>query len=564
MLQELSITNFAIIEHLDIAFEAGMTVLTGETGAGKSIIIDAVGLLAGGRGSSEFIRTGADKAVLQGMFILPADGVTAQLLDEAGIDHADNTVILQREITKSGRNTCRINGMLVNTTTLKQIGETIVDIHGQNEHQELMQPEKHLGLLDEFAAAKIRKLKQQYQQQYDHYQQLNRELRQKNANEKEWAQRLDMLNFQVDEIAAAQVKVGEEAALIAERDRLDNYQMINQALQQSYTLLAAGEETTGAVDMVGTAMNALEPIANLDSAFNEITVNVKNAFYGLQDAAGQISNQLDLQEFDEGRLDEIEQRLDVLSQLKRKYGDSEQQILDYYQKIAAELAKMTDSEENSEDLAQRVTDAKDKLLKTGEALSDKRRTAAKVLQRQIHQELKDLYMDKAVFEVRFKPTKGQIYRSGLDSVEFYIQTNPGERMRPLAKIASGGELSRMMLALKTIFSESQGITSIIFDEVDTGVSGRVAQAIAEKINGIAHFSQVLCITHLPQVAAMSDHHYFIAKKITGKRTKTSVTKLDNAARVKELARMLAGTKVTKLSLEHAEELLQLADEEKDE
>ncbi|MCT3282969.1 DNA repair protein RecN [Lactiplantibacillus pentosus] len=564
MLQELSITNFAIIEHLDIAFEAGMTVLTGETGAGKSIIIDAVGLLAGGRGSSEFIRTGADKAVLQGMFILPADGVTAQLLDEAGIDHADNTVILQREITKSGRNTCRINGMLVNTTTLKQIGETIVDIHGQNEHQELMQPEKHLGLLDEFAAAKIRKLKQQYQQQYDHYQQLNRELRQKNANEKEWAQRLDMLNFQVDEIAAAQVKVGEEAALIAERDRLDNYQMINQALQQSYTLLAAGEETTGAVDMVGTAMNALEPIANLDSAFNEITVNVKNAFYGLQDAAGQISNQLDLQEFDEGRLDEIEQRLDVLSQLKRKYGDSEQQILDYYQKIAAELAKMTDSEENSEDLAQRVTDAKDKLLKTGEALSDKRRTAAKVLQRQIHQELKDLYMDKAIFEVRFKPTKGQIYRSGLDSVEFYIQTNPGERMRPLAKIASGGELSRMMLALKTIFSESQGITSIIFDEVDTGVSGRVAQAIAEKINGIAHFSQVLCITHLPQVAAMSDHHYFIAKKITGKRTKTSVTKLDNAARVKELARMLAGTKVTKLSLEHAEELLQLANEEKDE
>ncbi|RDG12761.1 DNA repair protein RecN [Lactiplantibacillus paraplantarum] len=563
MLQELSITNFTIIEHLDIAFEAGMTVLTGETGAGKSIIIDAVGLLAGGRGSSEFIRTGADKAILQGMFILPADGVTAQLLDEAGIEHADNTVILQRKITKSGRNTCRINGMLVNTTTLKQIGETIVDIHGQNEHQELMQPEKHLGLLDEFATTKIRKLKQRYHQQYDRYQQLNRELRQKNANEKEWAQRLDMLNFQVDEIAAAQVKVGEEASLIAERDRLDNYQMINQALQQSYTLLAAGEETTGAVDMVGTAMNALEPIANLDSAFNEITVNVKNAFYGLQDAAAQISNQLDLQEFDEGRLDEIEQRLDVLAQLKRKYGDSEQQILDYYQKIATELAKMTDSEENSEDLAQQVADLKQQLLATGASLSDKRRAAAKVLQRQIHQELKDLYMDKAIFEVRFKPTKGQIYRSGLDSVEFYIQTNPGERMRPLAKIASGGELSRMMLALKTIFSESQGITSIIFDEVDTGVSGRVAQAIAEKINGIAHFSQVLCITHLPQVAAMSDHHYFIAKKITGKRTKTSVTKLDNAARVQELARMLAGTKVTKLSLEHAEELLQLADEEKD-
>jgi len=562
VLQELSITNFAIIEHLDIAFENGMTVLTGETGAGKSIIIDAVGLLAGGRGSQEFIRTGADKAVLQGMFILPADGVTAQLLDEAGIDHADNTVILQREIAKSGRNTCRINGMLVNTTTLKRIGETIVDIHGQNEHQELMQPDKHLGLLDEFAASKIRKLKTKYRQQYEDYQQLNQELRQKNANEKEWAQRLDMLNFQVEEISAAQVRVGEEAELTAERDRLDNYQTINQALQQSYTLLADGEETPGAVDTVGTAMNALETIANLDPAFNEITVNVKNAFYALQDAAGQISNQLDLQEFDEGRLDEIEQRLDVLGQLKRKYGDSEQQVLDYYKKIAAELAKMTDSEENSEGLSQRVAEKKDALLATGRQLSDKRRTCAKTLQRQIHQELKDLYMDKAVFEVRFKPTKGQIFRSGLDSVEFYIQTNPGERMRPLAKIASGGELSRMMLALKTIFSESQGITSIIFDEVDTGVSGRVAQAIAEKISGIARFSQVLCITHLPQVAAMSDHHYFIAKKITGQRTKTSVTKMDQKSRVQELARMLAGTKVTKLSLEHAEELLRLAGEEK--
>lgn len=562
MLQELSITNFAIIEQLDIAFENGMTVLTGETGAGKSIIIDAVGLLAGGRGSQEFIRTGADKAVLQGMFILPADGVTAHMLDEAGIDHADNTVILQREIAKSGRNTCRINGMLVNTTTLKRIGETIVDIHGQNEHQELMQPEKHLGLLDEFAAHKIQKLKTTYTQQYEAYQQLSQELRQKNANEKEWAQRLDMLNFQVEEISAAQVKVGEEADLTAERDRLDNYQMINQALQQSYNLLTAEEETPGAVDVVGEAMNALEPIANLDSAFNDITVNVKNAFYALQDASGQISNQLDLQEFDEGRLDEIEQRLDVLSQLKRKYGDSEQQILDYYQKIAAELAKMTDSEENSEGLSQRVVEQKAALLTTGQALSDKRRTCAKSLQRQIHQELKDLYMDKAIFEVRFKPTKGQIYRSGLDSVEFYIQTNPGERMRPLAKIASGGELSRMMLALKTIFSESQGITSIIFDEVDTGVSGRVAQAIAEKISGIAKFSQVLCITHLPQVAAMADHHYFIAKKITGQRTKTSVSKLAQSDRVQELARMLAGTKVTQLSLEHAEELLRLAGEEK--
>ena len=561
MLQELSIKNFAIIDHLDVTFKNGMTVLTGETGAGKSIIIDAVGLLAGGRGSANFVRTGTDKAVIQGSFVFPADGTTYQVLDELGIDHDDGNVILQREIHQNGRNTCRVNGMLVNTNTLKRIGETVVDIHGQNEHQELMQPEKHLGMLDEFAGANVAKLRTQYQKIYQHYTQLQATLEHKRANEKEWAQHLDMLQFQVKEIAAAQLRSGEEDELIAERDRLDNFQKINDALQRSQVILTGEDAAPGANDQIGEAMQAMQGIADFDPAFNQIASSLETAYYALSDAVGDVSSQLDLLEWDEGRLDEIERRLDVINQLKRKYGDSEDQVLRDYDKIAAELKQMQATYETADDLESQVAAQQSSLLKLGEQLSQGRQRAAEQLETAIHGELADLYMDKTVFTVHFTRSKS-ILSTGLDHVEFYLRTNPGEAMRPLAKIASGGELSRIMLALKTIFSESQGITSIIFDEVDTGVSGRVAQAIAEKISGIARASQVLCITHLPQVAAMADHHYFIAKEIVGDRTETKLAQLNEADRVHELARMSAGTQVTKLALEHANELLALAAETK--
>ena len=563
MLQELSIKNFAIIDQLDVAFKNGMTVLTGETGAGKSIIIDAVGLLAGGRGSANFVRTGTDKAVIQGSFVFPADGTTYRVLDDLGIDHDDGSVILQREIHANGRNTCRVNGMLVNTNTLKRIGETAVDIHGQNEHQELMQPEKHLGMLDEFAGSKVAKLSATYAQKYAAYTQLKATLESRRANEKEWAQHLDMLKFQVDEIETAQLRAGEEDELVAERDRLDNFQKINDALQRTQIILTGEETSAGANDQIGSAMQAMQAIADFDPAFKQIAASLETAYYALSDAVGDVSSQLDLLEWDEGRLDEIERRLDVINQLKRKYGDSEEQVLSYYDKIAAELKQMQATDETADDLEDRVASQESDLLKLAEKLSKARQQAAKRLEKAIHGELVDLYMDKTVFAVHFSRAKSQTLMStGLDHVEFYLRTNPGEAMRPLAKIASGGELSRIMLALKTIFSESQGITSIIFDEVDTGVSGRVAQAIAEKISGIAQASQVLCITHLPQVAAMADHHYFIAKQVVGDRTETSLTRLDETSRVDELARMSAGTQVTKLALEHAHELLELAGEAK--
>lgn len=561
MLQELVIHDFAIIDELAISFNEGMTVLSGETGAGKSIIIDAVGLLAGGRGSQDFIRTGAKKATLEGLFTMAPNGTTAAALAEFGIEHDEQTVLLQRDLAVNGHNVCRVNGRLVNTTTLKRIGETLVDIHGQNEHQELMYPERHLGLLDEFAHAKLATTKQAYQTAYQAYRQTKQALKKKQQNEQEWAQRLDMLKFQTNEIDAAQLVPTEEQQLIEEKMKLANFQRINQALQASQAIL--GGQEGNALDQIAVAMDQMQEIAELDPAFQQITESIQTAYYTLQDSSSEISHELDSLEWDEARLDEIEQRLATINSLEHKYGDSIPEILAYGHKITKELQAMQATEANASELEQQLAQQTATLLQLATQLSQLRQKAAQQLESAVHQQLKALYMDKTVFEVQFATeTQSQFTSSGIDKVEFYIQPNPGEKMRPLAKIASGGELSRLMLALKTIFSESQGVTSIIFDEVDTGVSGRVAQAIANKISQIAQHSQVLCITHLPQVAAMSDHQYQIKKQVKHQRTETSIQKVTGKQRVAELARMLAGTEVTELTLEHAQELVVLAEEAK--
>ncbi|KRN29656.1 DNA repair protein RecN [Lactobacillus selangorensis] len=558
MLQELAIHNFAIIEQLEMAFENGMTVLSGETGAGKSIIIDAVGLLAGGRGSSDFIRTGAKKATLEGLFVVPSENRVWTILEKYGIDHEDDTILLQRDLYQSGRNICRVNGRMVNTATLREIGESLVDIHGQNEHQELMHPEKHLGLLDQFAGQSVAKIRSQYDKLYAEYQRVQKNVQKKQQNEQEWAQRLDMLRYQSSEIEAAQLQPHEEAQLSEERDRLSNYQKIAEALQESYSALAGDENQ--ALDQIAVAMNNMQGIADFAPEYKEIATNIANAYYALQDSGSDLSHQLDGLEWDEGRLDEIEKRLEVLTELKRKYGDSVEDVIAYGAKVKQELGQMEATDESEDALEEQLQQLTKQLTQVGTQLTAARQKAAKRLEKAIHQQLTELYMGKTVFEVRFaKPTHPpHFYATGLDNVEFYVQTNPGERFLPLAKVASGGELSRMMLALKTIFSESQGVTSIIFDEVDTGVSGRVAQAIANKISLIAKNSQVLCITHLPQVAAMSDHQYWIEKKVQHKRTTTTVEKITGQKRVAALAKMLAGTAVTQLTTEHAEELLRMA------
>lgn len=566
MLQELMIKNFAIIHNLSLHFQEGMSVLTGETGAGKSIIIDAVGLLAGGRGSSEFVRHGEKKCVLEGMFTLENNEDAHQILEEYGIDQEDQTLIVQREIYASGRTVCRVNGRLVTIAALRDICSHLVDIHGQNEHQELMRPERHLSLLDTFGAKELQEQYQIYTESYQQYKKVKKEYDEWQHNEQELAQRIDILQFQTDEIEAAKLEVGEEERLSEEKNRLVNYQRVMQSLSAAYAALQGNEENNG-LDAVGQAMEAMGSIEDLDSQYKRLSEMITNTYFQLQEAASDLFDQLDELAYDENRLNEIEERLDVIHQLKRKYGASIEDILKFQSQASEELERIQDREGQINKLSSQLEELAQRMVEKGRVLSDIRREKAELLENEIHEQLKELYMDKVIFDVRFKKEANELTiedagSSGLDKVEFYVSTNPGEPLKPLAKVASGGELSRMMLAMKTVFSKNQGITSIIFDEVDTGVSGRVAQAIAEKIHSIAAHSQVLCITHLPQVAATADNHFYISKKVEDERTTTSVSILEEEEKVEEVARMLAGTEITPLTIETAKELRKIAHKQK--
>lgn len=558
MLLELSIKDFAIIEKLDASFRQGMTVLTGETGAGKSIIIDAVGLLAGGRGSVDFVRTGADKAVLQGVFDIAEIANTKTVLEELGIEPT-NDLVITRELLKTGRSVCRVNGTIVNLNSLKKIGQTLIDIHGQNEHQELMDSDKHLRLLEQFDYAAVADTKQRYQAAFKAYTKLNRRLNQSLKNEHEWNQRVDMLQFQVDEIKAANLIEGEDEELEKRRDQLVNFQSISDALAASFQVLES-EEGVSATDQIGNVMQEMQGIADYDEEYEQIADEVQNAYYSLEDVTNRVRSAIDSMEWNPAELDEVEQRLETIRQLKKKYGNSITEILKYLSRIENELAEMTGAGQNLDDLAVEVEKRLQETKQLGTQLTNLRQKMALKLEQAVRDQLAGLYMEKTQFKVQFNSKKVPEL-DGLDNVEFLIQPNPGEDLKPLAKIASGGELSRIMLALKTIFARNEGVTSIIFDEVDTGVSGRVAQAIADKIHEISNHSQVLCISHLPQVAARADYQLHVAKKVVKGRTMTNLTALNDEGRVNEIAKMLAGVDLTELSLEHARELLQMEHEQ---
>ncbi|EKD7141612.1 DNA repair protein RecN [Listeria innocua] len=560
MLQEMTIKNFAIIESLSLTFQEGMTVLTGETGAGKSIIIDALGLLVGGRGSTDFIRHGEERLELQGLFALAEDNLACRnALLENGIDASDDMVVLERSLFRSGKNSCRINGKLVTTVLLRQIGSKLIDIHSQHEHQELMNEEFHLSLLDRFAADKIKPALTKYQTNFKEYQTILREWQNWTKNERELAQRLDMLRFQQQEIENANLQAGEEDRLLEQKNVLANFEKLNENLQGAYTAIQ-GEP--GGLEFIGEAMRQMEAAASIHTDYKAVSEAISSSYYMLEDSMSQIRQSLDQLEFQPEELNQIESRLNDLNQLKRKYGKTIEDIIQYEKEISTEMEKLTDSESHVGHLETKMATLKTELTKQASSLTDIRKKAATTLEKQIKQELNQLYMEKAIFSVHFESDKTELTESGQDSVVFYMSTNLGEPLKPLAKIASGGELSRMMLALKTIFSRHQGITSIIFDEVDTGVSGRVGQAIAEKIYAVSVGSQVLCISHLPQVAAMANHHYYITKKVQNKRTTTSVTILKGEQKVEEISRMIAGIEVTELTKQHAKEMIQQAEKVK--
>lgn len=550
MLLEISIKNFAIIEEISLTFENGMTVLTGETGAGKSIIIDAMNLMLGARASLDVIRHGANKAEIEGLFSVGENAALTQILEENGIEVTEE-LIIRREILQNGRSIGRINGQMVNLTTLRAVGQYLVDIHGQHDQEELMKPNMHIRMLDEFGDSQFASVKEHYQDLFEHYRRLRKRVLTKQKNEQEHKARIEMLEFQIAEIEAAALKSGEDQALNQKRDKLLNHKHIADTLTNAYVML--DDEEFSSLSNIRSAMNDLMTLEEFDADYKDMSSNVSEAYYILEEVTKQLGDVIDELDFDAGSLQQIEARLEVIYSITRKYGGSVDDVLDYYENITKEYNLLTGNDESSDDMEKDLKRLEKELIVAAESLSQERHQLAKNLEAEIKQELADLYMEKADFQVQF--SKGKFNRDGNEAIEFYISTNPGEGFKPLVKVASGGEISRLMLAIKSAFSRKEDKTSIVFDEVDTGVSGRVAQAIAQKIYKIGSHGQVLAISHLPQVIAIADYQFFIEKRSDENTTVSTVRLLSEEERVEEIAKMLAGSDITEMAREQARELL---------
>ncbi|EPD87322.1 DNA repair protein RecN [Streptococcus infantis] len=551
MLLEISIKNFAIIEAISLNFEKGMTVLTGETGAGKSIIIDAMNMMLGARATTDVIRHGAPKAEIEGLFSIENSLPLQEIFDEQGIDLGDE-IIIRREILQNGRSVSRVNGQMVNLSVLRAIGQHLVDIHGQHDQEELMRPQLHIQMLDEFGDSDFLELKQSYQTNFDTYRLMRKQLLEIKKNQEEHKARIEMLEFQMAEIESAALQPGEDLKLNQERDKLLNHKNIADTLTNAYTML--DNEEFSSLANVRSAMNDMESLEEFDAEYREISTSLSESYYVLEDVTKRLEDIIEDLDFDGNRLMQIESRLDLIHAITRKYGGNVDDVLLYFAKITEEYNLLTGNNLSSEDMEAELKHLEVSLVDLASKLASARHNLAQQLEIEIQQELKDLYMDKARFQVQF--TKGKFSREGNESVEFYISTNPGEDFKPLVKVASGGELSRLMLAIKSAFSLKEGKTSIVFDEVDTGVSGRVAQAIAQKIHKIGQNGQVLAISHLPQVIAIADYQFFIEKISNEHSTVSTVRLLTVDERVEEVAKMLAGENVTEAALSQARELLQ--------
>ncbi|MGP4042306.1 DNA repair protein RecN [Gracilibacillus sp. D59] len=567
MLTELSIKNFAIIDELHISFQKGLTVLTGETGAGKSIIIDAVGLLIGGRGSVEYVRHGEKKAELEGLFIIEDTAHPVyQKAKELGIDiMEDHMLVLHRTISYSGKSICRINGKLTTLAILKEFGQTVLDIHSQHETQALLNQDKHIELLDFFYQSNHSQFKRDYQRIYQQWKELKDKYEANNKNEQELAQRIDLLEFQINEIQKADLQPNEDEDLTNERNKLHHFETIHKNLNDAYNALH-GEQR--GLDWLSHAANNLEEAGEHNKDIQKIHQQYVDHYYLIEELSYQIRQYVENMDYEHGRLELIESRLHEIDQLKRKYGQSVEEIMTYSAKIEDELDEIKNRDQHLANLSDMLQEVANDLLIEAKELHNIRKKAAKHLEKAVLTELKDLYLEKTNFQVdvsipnkergiSFEGKKVFPNEDGIDQVKFLISTNPGEPVKELDRIASGGEMSRIMLALKNIFSRHQGVTSVIFDEVDTGVSGRVAQSMADKIHNISIGSQVLCITHLPQVASIADTHLKIEKVIQDNRTYTTIQELSFVERIDEIGKMITGAELTETSRIHAKELIEM-------
>ncbi|PTG50681.1 DNA repair protein RecN [Staphylococcus chromogenes] len=553
MLQSLSIKQFAIIDELEIQFGEGLTVLSGETGAGKSIIIDAIGQLIGMRASSDFVRHGEKKAIIEGIFDIDHAKEAHIVLEQIGIDLSEDFLIVKREIFNSGKSMCRINNTTVTLQDLRKVMQQLLDIHGQHETQSLLKQKYHIELLDRYAEGRYQQALDNYENTYLQHKEKVKELEELESADQALLQRLDLMKFQHDELKEAHLQEGEIEQLEIDIKRIQNSENLSHALNAAYATLTDEHAITDRLYELNSQLQIIDQI--LPETYQKLKEYVDQFYYTLEDAKHQIYDEINQTDFDEQYLNELESRMNLLNNLKRKYGKDIPELIKYTDKIEDEINKIENYEESTSQLRSEISELKQQLQKDGEVLSKERRIVARTLRDHIVEEIQNLQMKDANLEIAFTRYDAP-QQDGLERVEFLISPNKGEPLKSLNKIASGGELSRIMLALKSIFVNARGQTAILFDEVDSGVSGQAAQKMAEKMKQIASVIQVICISHLPQVASMSDHHLYISKHEKDDRTTTQVQELSGEERVQEVARMISGATITKLTLQNAKEMIE--------
>ena len=552
MLCEIKIENVAVIEKAAAVFSDGLNVLSGETGAGKSILIDSINAILGNRTSREIVRSHTPKAMIWATFRGICAKTRAQLADEGY--EAENELLLYREITAEGKSTCRINGMPATASVVRDICSGLINIHGQHDNQSLMNPARHLGILDSFAQNET--AHDAYYVVYKELCRVKKEIDALSMDETEKERRIETLRFQIEEIGAAELRPGEEDELLNRRTLIRNAQTVTEQLNIAYAALSGAEDAPGAGEMLGSAATALESISSLSEDFAPLAEQMSGLYYTARDAASDIADILARCEFDPQALDAVEERLDLIYRMKQKYGGDVQDILAYLDAATAELDGIETGAQRLDELYDRQAALYDKAKALADALTQTRLEAFKRFNAQITDALRFLNMPGIRFTLSHK--KGPLAGSGQDSVEFNISTNPGEEPKPLAKIASGGELSRIMLAVKSALADKDDIGTVIYDEIDTGVSGLAAGRIGEKLKQTAQGRQVICITHTAQIAAQADNHLLIRKNVSEDRTYTEIDALSGEGRVQELARMISGDKITELALANAREMLRMA------
>ena len=536
MITTIHIKNIGIIEDITIDFNQGLNILTGETGAGKTLMIDSLAILAGGRFSKEMIRKGEEYSYVEACFFLPNH--------ENAIE---GNVIISREISTNGRNMCKINGRMVTVNELKAFMKSVIDIHGQQDNQVILDKSSHLGYLDSFIGAEIKPLKEEYRRQYNQYCEINRLLAENYGDETEKERKLDLLKYQLKEIQVAGLKVGEEEELEEKHRKMMHAEKVMQNLAEANEALS-----NQTIDSVNIAIRALEKIEEIDSSYAEKLVNLKNIYYEVQELTRDISSMQEEDEWDAREQEAVEERLDTLFSLKRKYGNSIEAVMEYAEKLEKQIEEIENMDEINQKRRKELVEIEKTLQQLADKMHEMREKYAKKLSHLVNQELSDLEMKQAQFTVEIKK-ESKYQKNGMDEVEFYICTNVGEEAKPPIKIASGGEMSRIMLAIKSVLAEIDRVPVLIFDEIDTGISGIAANAVGQKMKKIAKYHQVLCITHLANIAAKGDYNYYISKKVKENHTVTQIEQLNEERTLQEIARIASGD-VSKISIEHAQAL----------